>query len=191
MSRNPASKGKADSNQRAIADAIRLHTEGDGAVTARMTVADRFWPKVRRAGPGECWEWTALTNKGRMQYGTFILDGKHALAHRVAFYLTHGKWADPCCLHSCDNPKCCNPAHLREGSYVENMKDMDARGRRRQPYGEGHGNCQISDQAIRDIRANYALCRVSQPELGRRFGVSQSHINRIVNGQSRARPGRQ
>ena len=38
MSRNPAAKGKADSNHKAIADAIRLHTEGDGAVTARMTI---------------------------------------------------------------------------------------------------------------------------------------------------------
>jgi len=56
--------------------------------------------------------------------------GKLWGAHRVAFTFHHGREPQKYVLHSCDNPGCCNPAHLREGTQLENMRDMNERGRR-------------------------------------------------------------
>lgn len=56
--------------------------------------------------------------------------GKTVFLHRVSFIL----WKDEnpknkLILHSCDNTKCYNPAHLRLGSQAENMIDAVKRGR--------------------------------------------------------------
>lgn len=40
----------------------------------------------------------------------------------------------------------------------------------------------LTEQDVRDIRANAALCRVSQRELALRYCVSQSAISRVVRG---------
>jgi len=63
-------------------------------------------------------------------YGAFGFDGKVQKAHRVAYMLTHGPIPDGGhILHSCDNPSCVNPDHLRVGTHTENMRDKLARGR--------------------------------------------------------------
>lgn len=51
-------------------------------------------------------------------------------ASRAVYIATHGDLpADVHVLHSCDNPPCCNPAHLRPGSHLENMADRHRAGR--------------------------------------------------------------
>lgn len=87
------------------------------------TTADRFWAKVDRSG--DCWLWMG---KRIVKYGYF----NHRRAHRVAWELTHGDIPKGLyVLHSCDNPPCVNPAHLRLGTQFDNMADMHDRGRGR------------------------------------------------------------
>lgn len=93
-----------------------------------VSEAETFWKNVQRGAADECWPWLRSTN-GR-GYGRLNFRGKHWGAHRVAYTLHHGKEPKLCVLHSCDNPICCNPAHLREGTHHDNMRDMDERGRR-------------------------------------------------------------
>lgn len=133
---------------------------------------ERFWEKVRRAGPDECWEWIAA--KQSKGYGHIYVDGTVRDAHRVSFYLEHGRWPQPNCLHSCDNPSCVNPAHLREGTQSENIIEMFTKGRR------AHIGRKVPLQTIRDIRANYLLCRVKQNELAARFGISKQYCSTIL-----------
>lgn len=51
------------------------------------------------------------------------------LAHRAALAEYLGRPVEGFVLHSCDNPPCINPAHLREGNQAENVLDAVHRGR--------------------------------------------------------------
>lgn len=89
----------------------------------------RFWPKVRIAGPDDCWEWQgALAPTG---YGNFGVHAKrHLSAHKAAFLLAVGPVPEGRVLmHSCDNRRCCNPAHLSVGTYRDNTQDGIRKGR--------------------------------------------------------------
>lgn len=98
----------------------------------------RFWAKVDRRGPNECWNWTACTNGGsdRKWYGRFCFRNKRYYAHRFVYllsrmfpieYLTD----EQAILHICDNPLCCNPAHHALGTQADNVLDMCRKNRNR------------------------------------------------------------
>jgi hypothetical protein len=93
----------------------------------RMDPTDirRFWERVdTSAGPDACWPWALGRNT--MGYGRFYLTGGRArLASRVAFVIANGREPKPgyVSCHTCDNPPCCNPAHLYEGTFADNRRD--------------------------------------------------------------------
>jgi len=92
------------------------------------SVEERFWEKVDIGEENECWEWMA--SKNRAGYGKFRLNDRTWRAHRVAWMLTHGPIPEGLCVcHSCDHPRCCNPAHLWLGSVAENNADKNRKGR--------------------------------------------------------------
>lgn len=116
----------------------------------RIYIADqneRFWSKVDRKG--DCWLWLgALDRKG---YGRFSVgNSRHAdgsrrnsmvAAHRFSFEQTGGPAGSLFVLHRCDNPRCVRPEHLFLGTNLDNVRDMDAKGRRPgQDRGARHGH---------------------------------------------------
>lgn len=147
-------------------------------------VATRFWSHVDRAGgPDACWPWTASrTDRG---YGMFQLRGRNRRAHRVAFELTYGHPPECFACHACDNPSCCNPRHLYDGTPAQNSRDMIERGRTARRMGEQNHSAKLSDAQVREIRRRYAAGE-SQKALSRAFGVHRGHVSLLVHLRSRA-----
>jgi hypothetical protein len=91
-----------------------------------------FWSKITNSDPNGCWEWQGC--RSRQGYGRLSVheNQKWGFAHRYSYFLVYG--IDPgelCVLHRCDNPPCCNPAHLFLGTRVDNNFDRYIKGRSR------------------------------------------------------------
>lgn len=142
--------------------------------------ADRFWSKVDPTG--HCWEWTAYRKKNG--YGQFTLrTGLFVGAHTVSYALTHGPIpAGLSICHRCDNPPCVNPDHLFLGSQRDNTLDMFAKGRATRSRGIERSNARLNEDAVREIR-NAPLRHGVVAELARQFGVSDTTIRKIRNGE--------
>ena len=163
-------------------------TFADGS-RARRPFYERLWSKIDKRGPDECWEWVA---KERVSgYGKIGVGGRgrgSTLAHRAVWEELHGpipddgSWHGRVILHTCDNRLCCNPAHLRIGSQADNVRDMDAKRRRRtvSAQGEAHHNAKLSEDDVRAIRKATG----SYPEIAKHYGVSSKMIGYIKRGQS-------
>ncbi len=92
---------------------------------------ERFFAKTLRDEETGCLVWTA--SKNRKGYGQIhiVALGRPVLSHRLAWYLEHGQWPDPCALHRCDTAACVEVSHLFEGTRGDNNRDMWAKGRGR------------------------------------------------------------
>lgn len=145
-----------------------------------MPLAERFGAFFERGSTDECWEWQGARIESG--YGTVFAFGKRTRAHRVAFFLEHGRMPALCVCHTCDNRACVNPGHLFEGTNADNSADMVSKGRQARVSGELHHRARLTNQQVRDIRANYLLCRVTHRELGERYQVSQNVVRSIVTG---------
>lgn len=152
-----------------------------GLVAADPNIVIRFWEKTRDvpSQPG-CLEWHAYRNS--TGYGKFTLFGRSEYAHRVAYELSVGRIPDGRhVLHTCDNPACVAPWHLRVGTHDENMRARTARGRGGGPE-SGPGKKLTADDARLIRRLNDEGWTYNQ--LASRFGVTHYHIGRIVRGVS-------
>lgn len=148
--------------------------------------ADRFWSHVNKEN--DCWEWLACkNNKG---YGRFQVKGKARGAHRVSWELCNEREipSGMLVLHLCDNPSCVNPAHLDIGTQKENVQDCMKKGRKKMKgednyfhknprIGALNGRCKLTTEQVKEIRLHKEI--VSQYELGKKYGVSQSLIGSI------------
>lgn len=149
-----------------------------------------FWGKVDKSGgPDACWPFTPKAN-GR-GYGKCRWHGTFYQAHRIAAYLTgivstlHIDKSNPVyVLHSCDNPRCCNPKHLEAGTQSKNILDAFARGRAKAPriFGRTERG-KFSYQQAQEIRARYAEGGVTQTQLAAQYNVSQAAISQIIRGK--------
>lgn len=155
----------------------------------RLPLAERFWGRVDRSGgPDACWEWTK--GRHRQGYGKIKVDRRHLFAHRVAWELTHGTIPDGLLvLHKCDNPPCCNPAHLFLGTHQDNSDDMIAKGRKppsTPPHrrGEDSNGARLTWDDVRAIRAQYVPYRTTAERLAARYGVGTSTVKRILRGDT-------
>jgi hypothetical protein len=160
-------------------------------------LANKFWALVKKRSGSGCWLWMGW--RVPTGYGTFAANRKLIRAHRFAWILSHGDIpAGMCVLHKCDNPSCVRPDHLWLGTHLDNMRDMNRKGRRipatglrnganTKPdqvlRGERHCRARFTDAQVLDIRR-----RIANGErnitIAREFGVSKGAISGIVNGRT-------
>ena len=148
---------------------------GRGASPQAVT---RFWSNVERGSEEQCWPWTGYSEDG---YGRFYIDGRMIGAHELAVTFTTGEerlpGLDTC--HTCDNPPCCNPKHLRFDTRQSNVDDMFDRERAR--VGEAHHAARLSPELVRMIRERRSAGAL-QRDLAKQYGISAAYVSDIVNG---------
>ena len=133
------------------------------------TLPEKFWPKVAKAGPDDCWNFSACDNG--TGYKLISYGGRNIRAHRASWAIHNGPIPDDLCvLHRCDNRACVNPEHLFLGTRKENMADMMAKGR-----GVFRRNAKLKEHQVREIRSSSGPLR----EAARHYGVSRSLISKI------------
>lgn len=130
---------------------------------------ERFWARVKKTKT--CWLWTASVNSSG--YGTRWFLGKVRSAHHVSWFIAHGTWPSQNLMHSCDTPRCVNPAHLSEGDQAANVADMLAKGR-------GKSN-KLSVYQVREVIARLKAGTESQAAIARSYGVSHGTVGHIAN----------
>jgi hypothetical protein len=102
----------------------------------RATFEDRFWAKVNKLAPDECWPWTAYIDQTK-GYGQISRGGRgspRVASSRAAYEIAYGDIPDGMHIdHTCHNGSgcfggpdckhraCCNPAHLEAVTQQENI----------------------------------------------------------------------
>jgi len=150
------------------------------------TLEERFWAKVDKRGPDDCWEWQAAKNTrgyGMIRQPRTMRGyrGINFLAHRVSWVFANGPIPEGLCvLHHCDNPGCVNPAHLFLGTQADNVRDTADKGRT--DRGEKRWSAKLTEQNVHNIRYFLRL-GTSQKVIAEGYGVSQAIISDIKTGK--------
>lgn len=165
----------------------------------------RFKKHLRKSG--KCLLWTGLLDISG--YGRFRYKNAEFKAHRVAWFVYHGKQPKDLVLHSCDHPACVLQDHLFEGDLALNAQDRNNKGRtasgnrngsrihpeklirgdahwmNKQSHrvlGEGNNAAKITEQDVRFIRKHKSE-RGFQAAIAIKLGLSRMHVNKIAHSR--------
>lgn len=107
-------------------------------------------------------------------YGFLSVDKKKWFAHRYVLYLvTGGNPLEMDCCHSCGNPSCVNPRHLRWDTHKENMRDAVKHGR--STRGRKNAQAKLTREQVRSIREDER----SQVKIAKDYGISRSYVSTL------------
>lgn len=132
----------------------------------------RFRQLVDERSASECWQWKGANIRGR---GCLSYKGRRFLAPRIARIIVDRAWpqAGLCACHSCDNPRCVNPAHIWWGTVAENNQDARAKGRHGSPFSKSGAHCrnghEFKPETYRTDNRGTRVCKICAAERQRRW----------------------
>lgn len=167
------------------ADIIRLPSAQPEPTRKRRgrSLAERLSGKIdRSAGLFGCWPFIANaksdTGRGQIRALNPRTGKTYAReAYAVFWELHHGRPVAPgkVICHTCNNPLCCNPYHLREDTQTANMADAKRAGKLAGRKLDTKKACKIVELAQNGMTV---------PELAKRYGCGREAIRNVLRGQS-------
>lgn len=133
----------------------------------------RFWAKVDKRGPDECWPWLACSMSSG--HGQFRVNRRTFLAHRASYALKHGSCDESLIRHICGNPACVNPAHLAPGTKLENAHDKRVHG----TAGRGVLTEEQAIDVLELIRTGFKYSDIAEA-----FDCSRALVSQIALGRA-------
>jgi len=158
---------------------LRLTAPGADGLIAR------FWEKVERRGPDDCWPWLGSKTgfgHGRIKIASYC----QVSASRFSLVLHSGQDdLTLCSRHTCDNPSCVNPRHLIWGTIADNNNDKLVRGRARNGNLCGFSNprVKLTPDNLRWIIDRFRAGN-SNRFIASRLPIGESMVSRIRVGLS-------
>lgn len=154
------------------------------------TTVEEFWASVDKTpgqGPnGDCWIWTGARDRdgyGLTAYGRDRnIPGRKGSqkSHRISYEVSTGPIPPGLdVMHSCDNPPCCNPAHLSPGTRKDNMGDAVVRDRI--PKGERSYATKLTNADVEQILV-YSLAGYKKSEVTKILDISYSIVGKVIDG---------
>lgn len=142
---------------------------------ARRNEAREFLATHVHSTSAECIHWPFGLTAG---YGQINVNGQPMLASRRMCLLAHGDPPFPMAeaAHSCGNPICINPNHIRWATDLDNSRDRKVHGT--EPLGEDRPNAKLNEAAVRAIRDQLSL-GTTIAALAREYGVCRISITDV------------
>lgn len=127
----------------------------------------------------ECLIWPFAIGKGG--YGNLAYKGKYYNAHRLMCEIAHGPAPDGMeAAHSCHNPTCVSPRHLRWKTRSENSFEKADNGT--QHRGEATPNACLTAEIVREIRQEWPLKTCD--ELAEKYGCKRNTVWKAATGRT-------
>jgi hypothetical protein len=124
-------------------------------------------------GMDKCWEWQG----GLTPYGRMSINGETRGVHRIAYAYSRGRslgsLKGKTIMHTCDNPSCCRPSHLVEGTANDNKQDSV--NKERHCFGERSNLSKLCEDDIRSI----LMPDDTTTKIAEKFGVTDRNIRHI------------
>ncbi len=156
---------------------LRLYGDPNFVKTCEHGQPAAFIDAAMSANTDECINWPHSFNSNG--YGQINICGSPAIVPRVILARSLGRPLSDGELtrHKCDNRKCINPRHIEVGSHLDNVRDMDSRGRRVTVW------LKLNEGDVVKIRERLAAGETMQA-IARSFSVRPSTIAKIRDGKT-------
>lgn len=105
-------------------------------------------------------------------------------AHRIAYEVYHGNIENGLVVrHTCHNPRCINPKHLKCGTHKQNAQDRIDAKRCAPQKGAKNGNAKTTEQDRADIRRR-RLSGETLKSIAKDYGIHFSTVSAIMKSRN-------